>query len=117
MDDQFVIVRSRDQGVVCGYLVALNPQPGGLAAAELREARQLHQWTQENKYYTLFEVANEGPDEARISAPIEGGNFTVFGVCGVYPCTERAIVRLTEARWNARASSSGGGRPAKTRRA
>lgn len=107
MIGDFVIIRSRDQGVVCGYLVSLLPQPGGLACAELREARQLHQWSQENRYYTLFEVANFGPDEARISDPLAAGLFTIFGVCGVYPCTETARERLTQSRWNKRYGNSG----------
>lgn len=108
MIGSFVIVRSRDQGVVCGYLESLSPQPGGLACAEIREARQVHQWSQERKYYTLFEVANEGPDMARISSPIEGGNFFIYGVCGVYPCTAQAIERLSQSRWNERYCPSGG---------
>lgn len=99
---EFVILRSQDDGVKCGWLVAITMQPGGLACAVLRDARQIHGWQQNNENYTLLELANNGvipPATARISAASELP-VTMFGVCGAIPCTERAIENLTQSRWN-----------------
>jgi hypothetical protein len=103
MIGEFVIVRSRDQGVMVGVLQSLVPQPGGLACAVLASAQQLHHWQQNNQNYTLVELANHGvqpPATARISEPAEMP-VTVFGVCGVLPCTEDSRANLSQARWNA----------------
>ena len=103
MIGEFVILRSRDDGVKCGWLISLLPQPGGLACGVLREARQIHHWQQNNENYTLVELSNDGvipPATARISAPSENP-ITMLGICGVYPCTERAAINLSQSRWNA----------------
>ena len=108
---RFVICRSRDQGVVCGYLKILLPGPDGLAMAELTEARQIHGW--QGGVNTLFEAANQGFGVARISEPLEN-DFTMFGVCGVMPCTRKAEENLKQSRWNTSCESSRPRRPAKT---
>lgn len=109
MIGEFVIVRSRDQGVMVGVLRSLVPQPGGLACAVLGAAQQLHHWQQNDENFTLVELANHGvkpPATARISEPAELP-VTVFGVCGVLQCTEEARTNLSQARWNAPYAPSG----------
>jgi hypothetical protein len=96
MIGEYVIVRSRDQGVVCGVLKVLTPQPGGLACAELTEASQIHNWQGDTN--TLFEAALRGFGVARISEPV--ARVMVFGVCGVLPCTPEAEANLRQPRWN-----------------
>lgn len=95
MIGEFVICRSRDQGVVTGFLKALTPQPGGLFAAELTEARQVHGWSGAN---TLFELSLYGGTEMRNSEPVQ--LMMMAGVCGVIPCTEKATKNLRQSRWN-----------------
>lgn len=97
MLDRFVIVRTREQGVVCGTLKTLTPQPGGLACAELTDARQIHYWS--DGANTLFEMCVRGCGTARISEPVP--EVMVFGVCGVLPCSTEAEVNLSQSRWNA----------------
>lgn len=104
---EFVILRSRDQGVVCGYLKSFTPQPGGLACCEIEEARQIHGWSSGGAN-TLFEMSLYGikpPATARISEPM-AKVFTILGVCGVYPCEMEAKINLEQSRWNAAFASS-----------
>ena len=100
----FCIFRSRDQGVVCGYLKLLTPTTGGLMLAEIDEARQVWNWTGGTN--TLMEMANDGAGRARISKPLER-SFTMSGVCGVYVCTPKAEANLSESRWDKDYASSG----------
>jgi hypothetical protein len=93
---RYVILRSREQGVVCGVLRSLTPQPGGLACAELDAASQVHNW--QGGVNTLFEASLRGFGVARISEPVDG--FTMFGVCGVWACTPEAEANLRNHRWN-----------------
>ena len=102
MIGEYVIVRSREMGVVCGVLLTLTPQPGGLAAAELGEASQVHGWA--DGANTLFEASLHGLGNARISEQVQ--RVMVFGVCGVLPCTEEAEANLRQHRWNEPAGSS-----------
>lgn len=96
MIGRYVILRSRDQGVVCGVLKTLTPQPGGLACAELEDASQIHHW--QGGVNTLFEASLRGFGVARISEPV--AEFMIFGVCGVFPCTPEAEANLRQHRWN-----------------
>lgn len=98
MIGQFVICRSRDQGVVCGYLRILVPTASGLFTAELDEARQIWNW--QDGCRTLFEMANCGPGVCRISEPLGEGSFIMGGICGVYPCSEQATENLRQSRWD-----------------
>lgn len=110
--DRFCIVRSRDQGVVCGIVRAVSGR-----TVELSDARQIYLWrtTGESKtLYTLFEVSLYGAGNARISQPIE--EFTMMDVCGIYPCTPEAETDLKQSRWDAAYDSSKSLRPAKTPR-
>lgn len=105
---EFVICRSRDQGVVCGFLKTLTPQPGGLFAAELTEARQVHWWNEAN---TLFELSLRGGGQMRLSEPVE--LILMAGVCGVLPCTTEAQENLRQSRWNESYNPSRSPRPRK----
>lgn len=96
MIGEYVIVRSRDQGVVCGTLLTLTPQPGGLACAELADASQIHGWR--GGVNTLFEASLRGLGDARISERV--ARVMVFGICGVLPCTIEAKGNLQQVRWN-----------------
>lgn len=100
---RYVIVRSRDQGVVCGVLETLTPQPGGLACAVLSEASQVHNW--QGGVLTLFESSIHGFGIATISERVE--SVIVFGVCGVLPCTPKAESNLRESRIRSAPASSG----------
>ena len=94
--DRFCIVRSRDQGVVCGIVRAVSGR-----TVELSDARQIHYWSTVGGgkvLYTLFEVSLYGAGQARISQPIE--EFTMMDACGIYPCTPEAEEDLSQSRWN-----------------
>lgn len=92
MINDFCIFRSRDQGVVCGYMVSMTGQ-----SAVIREARQIHGW--QRSANTLFEASNVGLGVARISEPGEL-DFLMLGICGVYRCTPKAKANLSQSRWN-----------------
>lgn len=97
MIGQFVIVRSRDQGVVCGVLrVEVD------AVVELSDARQIHSWADGAR--TLFEMSLYGCGTARISEPVE--RIRVREWCGIIPCTPEAEANLRQSRWNKPAKSS-----------
>lgn len=99
---EYVILRSRDQGVVFGKLLSLVTSPMGLGVASIEEARQLHYWSDAN---TLIEMSNYGCGQARISEPAEEV-VIVFGVCGVLKCTAKAVRNLKQSRWNESAKNS-----------
>lgn len=100
---RYVILRSHDQGVVCGVLRLILPQPGGLAYAELTECSQVHGW--QGGVNTLFEAALHGFGVARISEQLP--EFAIYGVCGVYPCSPEAEANLREVRWDKSPANSG----------
>ena len=107
MIGKYVIVRSRDQGVVCGVLQTLTPQPGGLACAVLAEASQIHNWR--GGVITLFEASLRGFGTATISEPV--AEVMVFGVCGVLPCTAESEANLRQWRTAKSAENSTSPRP------
>ena len=83
-EDDYVVVRSRDQGVVTGYLVSFDPAGRHV---ELRNARQLWRWS---GGLTLFEVAQHGPKEGSRLSCESDKTFLVMGACGLYRCSEKA---------------------------
>ena len=91
MIGKFVIVRSRDQGVVCGTLRAVAGR-----AVELDDARQIHGWSDGAR--TLFEMSLTGCGTARISEPI--AEILILDACGIIPCTPEAEKNLRQSRWN-----------------
>ena len=75
--DDYVITRSRDQGVVCGYLKSMDP---ATRSCVLTEARQIWCW---EGGLALQDIAKHGlrPGSRLSDAP--PGEFVVMGACGV----------------------------------
>jgi hypothetical protein len=88
---QFVIVRSREQGVVCGVLEEYSGR-----CVKLSDARQVHSW--QDGANTLFEMSRRGCGTARISEPVE--TILILEACGIIPCTPEAEENLRQSRWN-----------------
>lgn len=108
--DRFCIVRSRDQGVVCGYVRATAGR-----AVEVTEARQIHWWGGDlngRLIYTLFEMACHGAGQARISEPVE--EMLILDACGIIPCSPDATENLRQSRWDASYDASLSRPPATT---
>ena len=94
---RFCIVRSRNQGVVCGVVQAVSGR-----CVELTDARQIHNWSGDldgRHINTLFEMATFGAPTARISEPVPF--ILMTEACGVIPCTEDAEANLRQSRWGA----------------
>ena len=85
-DHDYVIVRSRDQGVMCGHLVSIDGR-----RVTIRESRQLWRW--EGKALCLPDIARHGiRGTARLS---EASPETTFlEACGVLRCTPEAAHSL-----------------------
>jgi hypothetical protein len=85
---QYVIVRSRDQGVVAGYLEAAEGR-----LARVREPRQLYRWA---STFVLIELASYGPrseTEQRYSRPgLEP--LIMTETCGILPCHPDAAEKI-----------------------
>lgn len=87
----YVVVRSRDQGVMVGYLQEQTPQ-----TVTLLRARQVWQWKSK---FVLAEFAEFGPTgDGKISAALSQP-FDLANWCGVYRCTAKAgeAIRAIEA--------------------
>jgi len=85
-DDDYVIVRSRDQGVMCGHLVSIDGR-----RVTIRESRQLWRWS--GRALCLPDIARHGiRGTARMS---EASPETTFlEACGVLRCTPEAARSL-----------------------
>lgn len=84
----YVVVRSRDQGVMVGYLVEQTDH-----VVTLRRARQVWSW---QSRFVLAEFAELGPtDPGKMSCELSG-DFQLAGWCGIYPCTEAAGAKIRE---------------------
>ena len=98
MYGKFVIARSRNQGVVCGYLVSVSG-----ASCTLEDARQIHYWSGEapngQQVRTCFELAEWGAGNARISVAVT--EILMTEICGVILCTDTSEANLRQSRWNA----------------
>lgn len=78
----YVIVRSREQGVMSGYLVGYEG-----CTVTLKKARQL--WRYDSRF-VLPDLAEFGPRDAskcKFSAPTTAGDTVIFNACGIIPCT------------------------------
>lgn len=78
----YVIVRSRDQGVMSGYLVGYEG-----CTVTLKMARQL--WRYDSRF-VLPDLAEFGPRDAskcKFSAEATSGNTIIFSACGIIPCS------------------------------
>ena len=88
---EFVIVRTVNAGVHCGYLES---NIGDFA--ELREARRIWRWSGAN---TLNEISLHGAGEnSRIAEPVQILRLP-SGVIEIIPCTDKARANLQRSRW------------------
>lgn len=79
---KYVIVRSRDQGVMSGYLVGYEGR-----AVTLRKARQV--WRYDCKF-VLTDFAELGPRDAskcKLSCEVSGDTI-MLEACAIIPCTK-----------------------------
>lgn len=77
----YVICRSRNQGVMCGYLVDREGQE-----VLLRRARQIWSWA---GAFTVVEIANRGIKSGKLSEEAEL-NTRMTECCGVFHATLKA---------------------------
>jgi hypothetical protein len=80
----YCIIRSRDQGVICGYVESVNGR-----SVRVHQARQMYRW---DSTFVLIDMANKGPRNAadcKFSEPSELP-IDMLEACGVIRCTERA---------------------------
>ncbi len=81
----YCIVRSRDQGVICGYVDKPTEITG--RAVTVHSARQIWAW---DSSFVLMDLAENGPRDASkmkmstaLSVP-----FRMLEACGIYPCAD-----------------------------
>lgn len=78
VEGQYVVVRSRDQGCVCGEYVSHHGRE-----VVLRAARQIWNWSGERLSLIDFAVV---PGECRLSRP-SAGEVVLLEACGIIPTT------------------------------
>jgi len=80
---KYAIVRSRNQGVMSGYVVSINGQ-----AVTLKRARQLWRWSSK---FVLTDLAENGVRESKnCKFSCESSQETIMlEACGVIYCTEK----------------------------
>lgn len=86
----YVIVRSRNQGVMCGYLVSYEGQ-----CVTLHNARQMYEW---DSSFLLPDMAELGPRNAgacRFSAPMSK-LMIMTEACGILQCSEKATKEILD---------------------
>lgn len=79
---EYVIVRSRDQGVVIGYLLGYEGR-----VVRLLKARQVYAY---DSHFVLVDLAVKGPRNAsKCKFSCESvGEFRMLEACGIIPCSE-----------------------------
>ena len=90
-DGRAVIVRSRDAGVLFGYL---DKYIG--STVHLRNARQMWSWTAAEGG-TLLDCATHGVKAGKFSTPVAA--VVVIGACAIIDCTDKAVKTLENAKW------------------
>lgn len=88
---KYAIVRSRNQGVMAGYVVEFNTQGYVL----LKRARQLWRW---NSKLTLIDLAEDGinkKENCKFSGE-SSQNVIMTEACGIIYCTEKAGKSIRE---------------------
>jgi hypothetical protein len=81
----YCIVRSRDQGVVCGYVDKPTEIVG--RAVTVHAARQIWAW---DSSFVLMDLAENGPRDVlkmRMSVALSAP-FRMLEACGIYPCAD-----------------------------
>lgn len=84
----YCIVRSRDQGVMCGYVESINGR-----TVKLHNARQIWRY---DSTFVLADIAEHGmrdPNKAQLSLAMSQPMF-MLEACGVYVCTHDAANQL-----------------------
>ena len=84
----YCIVRSRNQGVMCGYVESIEGQ-----AVKLHQARQIWRY---DSTFVLADIAEHGmrnPSKAQMSVSMSQ-LMIMTEACGVYICTDKAAKQL-----------------------
>lgn len=84
----YCIVRSRDQGVMCGYVETITGR-----TVKLHQARQIWRY---DSFFVLPDIAEFGmrnPDKAQLSAAMSQPCL-MLEACGVLTCTAHAAQQL-----------------------
>jgi hypothetical protein len=81
---RYAIVRSRDQGVMCGYVEGIDGR-----RVTLRQARQIYAY---DSYFVLIEIAEFGPrNPGRMRMSVAMSETSeMLEACGVLYCTDTA---------------------------
>ena len=87
----YCIVRSRDQGVICGYV----KDPTSITGREVtvEKPRQVYSW---NSKFVLVDLAEDGPvnaSEMKMSCAATNP-LRMLEACGIYICTPKAAEAL-----------------------
>ncbi len=85
---EYCIVRSRDQGVMCGYVEDITGR-----TVKLHQARQIFTY---DSTFVLADVAEHGmkdPAKAQLSVPMSLPMY-MLEACGVYTCTSAAAAQI-----------------------
>jgi hypothetical protein len=90
-DERPVIVRSRDAGVLFGYLLGYEG-----STVHLRDARQMWSWTAAEGG-TLLDCATHGVEAGKVSTPAK--RVTVLGACAIIDVSAKALTSLESAKW------------------
>jgi hypothetical protein len=84
----YCIVRSREQGVMCGFVESINGR-----TVKLHQARQIWRY---DSYFVLPDIAEKGMrdvSKCKLSAAMSQPAY-MLEACGVLTCTEKAAEQL-----------------------
>jgi hypothetical protein len=84
----YCIVRSREQGVMCGYVESINGR-----TVKLHKARQIWKY---DSTFVLVDIAEHGmrnPDKAMLSVALSQ-HIIMLEACAVMVCTSKAAKQL-----------------------
>lgn len=87
--NNYVVIRSRDAGVFCGYLES---ESADSSVVELRESRRIYYW---DGAATLSQLALEGVKKvSNCKFPEALRIHKIIGVCEIIPATEAARLSI-----------------------
>lgn len=84
----YCIIRSRDQGVMCGYVESINGR-----TVKLHQARQIWRY---DSTFVLVDIAEHGmrdPGKSQLSVAASQPVY-MLEACGVLTCTQKAAEQL-----------------------